>query len=112
MRRATPRASYLTPVRVLRSGGGSVDGSTEDISEGGMLLLGPCVLGDEEQVQVRFALPITGQVVSVHAVARWRREARDGRGATGLRFVDLDAGHRKTIAQYVEFFGVAVDQQS
>ncbi len=112
MRRAVPRASYLTPVRVLRSGGVSVDGSIEEISESGMLLLGPCVLDDEEQVQVRFALPITGQVISLGAVVRWRREARDGRGATGLRFVDLDAGHRKTIAQYVEFFGVAVDQQS
>jgi len=109
-RRATPRASYLTPVRVLRPGGGTVDGSTEDISEGGILLLGPGVLDDAEEVQVRFALPLTGQVISVNAVARWRREARDGRGATGLQFVNLDAEHRKTIAQYVEFFGVADDQ--
>jgi hypothetical protein len=57
-------------------------------------------------------LPLTGQVVSVNAVARWRREARDGRGATGLQFVDLDEGHRKSIAQYVEFFGVTGDQPS
>ncbi|RLB53069.1 MAG: hypothetical protein DRI90_21560, partial [Deltaproteobacteria bacterium] len=75
MRRAAPRASYLTPVRVHRAGGvAAVDGSTEDISEGGMLLLGPCALEDEEQVQVRFALPISGQVITVNAVARWRRE--------------------------------------
>ena len=109
-RRATPRASYLTPVRVMRTGGRSVDGSTEDISEGGMLLLGPGVLDDAEEVQVRFALPLTGQVISTNAVARWRREARDGRGATGLQFVELPAEHGKTIAQYVEFFGVADDQ--
>ena len=106
-RRQHPRAAYLTPVRVSRVGQQNVDASSEDISEGGMLLVGPRVLDDGEEVQVRFALPISGAVAVARAVARWSRAARDGRGAIGLAVVELDEAVREEIGQYVRYFGQA-----
>jgi hypothetical protein len=104
-RRRTPRAAYITPVRVKRGDGGLLDGRCEDISEGGMLLIASTRLNDEEKVHVHFALPITGTVVDVLAVARWVKTARDGKGAIGVQFADLPTKAHETIAQYVAFFG-------
>ncbi len=104
-RRQHARAAYLTPVRVARATGQRVDASSEDLSEGGMLLVAPRVLDDGEEVEVRFSLPISGQLAIVRAVARWSRAARDGRGAIGLAFVELDDAIRAEIAQYLRYFG-------
>jgi hypothetical protein len=106
-RRRTPRAAYITPVRVKRGDGGSLDGRSEDISEGGMLLIASSRLNEEEKVQVRFALPITGAVLEIDAIARWVKAARDGKGAIGVQFPDLPDKARETIAQYVAFFGAS-----
>ena len=101
-RRKYARAAYLTPVRV-KCGEITVDGTSEDISAGGLLLMVPQDL-DEKNVQVRFALPISGRVVSTEAIARWRSSARDGKGATGLEFVDLEWAARDEIDKYVKYF--------
>ncbi len=103
-RRQHPRAAYLTPVRVLREDGSSIDSSSEDISVGGMLLLGPELDSDAERVEVRFALPISGRIVTLGATTRWRSRARDGAGATGLQFAELDEASRDEIAKYVDYF--------
>lgn len=103
-RRKHPRAAYLTPVRVMREDGSSIDSSSEDISVGGMLLLGPELDSDGERVEVRFALPISGRIVKFEATTRWRSQARDGAGATGLQFSDVEQAAREEIAKYVDYF--------
>ena len=103
-RRRAERAPYNTPVRIVFPGGAS-DGRTEDISEGGLLVLSRAECIADQHVAVRFALPVEGKVASVEAVVRWVRARRpsDGPGgrAIGLEFVDLPPSVRASIAQYV-----------
>ncbi|MGE3669240.1 MAG: PilZ domain-containing protein, partial [Polyangiaceae bacterium] len=101
-RRKHPRAPYVTPVRVLEAEGRHVDGRTEDISEGGLLVLAerPCEVA---KVSVRFALPISGKIVSVEAEPRWVQRARGA--AIGLRFLELDPEACTEIRGYVSAMG-------
>lgn len=100
--RATPRAPYVTPVRLRLPDGHALDGRTEDISEGGLLIL---VTGDveaEASVLVRFALPTSGRMVSVPAVTRWVRST-GGREALGVRFEDPGEKVLEDIRAYVDY---------
>ncbi len=107
-RRRTPRAPYSTPVRIALPNG-SIDGRSEDISEGGMLVIcrQPCEAN--VRVTVRFALPIEGCVVSCDAHLRWvrcaRPDATDGPRALGLEFIDVPEETRASIARYTELMG-------
>jgi serine/threonine-protein kinase len=105
-RRRHARAPYLTPVRIVRSGDRSVDGNSEDVSEGGLLVFTPWPCDNGEQVDVRFALPLSGRIVTVKATARWIRTARRS-GATGLEFIDVPKSARQEIADYVRAMGAA-----
>ncbi|HXK17457.1 MAG TPA: protein kinase, partial [Polyangiaceae bacterium] len=58
-RRRFPRAPYVTPVRIYY-GSSVLDGRSEDVSVGGLLVLAPQAFEQAEQVKVRFALPMTG----------------------------------------------------
>jgi serine/threonine protein kinase len=102
-RRRFHRAPYLTPVRVLSSGG-DVDGRCEDISEGGMLLLSDKACKPNEEVSVRFALPIDGRIASCTARVQWVRTWPDrphAPQAIGLEFSNLSSDQRAAIARYV-----------
>ncbi|MGH7270867.1 MAG: PilZ domain-containing protein, partial [Polyangiaceae bacterium] len=107
-RRRMPRAPYITPVSLLLKGG-SIDGRTEDISEGGMLVIirQPCLPG--QVATVRFAAPMDGKVVNCEACIRWVRVARsdaaDGARAVGLEFVQAPPEVRSSIARYVTAMG-------
>jgi serine/threonine-protein kinase len=107
-RRRSPRAPYVTPVHISLPTG-AIDGRTEDISEGGMLVIcrEPCQTN--LRVTVRFALPIEGHVVSCEAHLRWARSASPdeigGPRALGLEFVDVPAEVRSSIAKYVQLMG-------
>lgn len=103
-RRRFPRAAYLTPVRIVRASGDTIDGRSEDISEGGMLILSPHVIEAKEDVEVRFALPISGDVIGVDAVARWVKGARDNKGAVGVEFKGLSEPARLEIGNYAKYF--------
>lgn len=94
------RAPYVTPVRIVEGSGSVLDGHSEDVSEGGLLVLTPraCTTGD--LVRVRFSLPASGKIVEVAALACWVRTAR-GSGAAGLQFQQLPDGARDEIARYV-----------
>lgn len=98
------RATYVTPVRILRKNEPPYDGRTEDISEGGMLVIGSAPIEQAEEVNVRFSLPVSGSLVTVAAVARWARWAKDSR-AVGVQFSDLPDPARKEIRRYVELMG-------
>ena len=115
-RRRHQRAPYITPVRVHRADGTFVDGRTEDISEGGILVIlpqtkeiaekvGAGASGDQpEHVRARFALPTDGQIVNLVGKVRWIRDAR-GRAALGIEFDSLAIPVRKAINTYVDFVG-------
>lgn len=110
-RRRAPRTPYVTPVHVVLSRG-SVDGRTEDISEGGLLVITRQHCEPSQRVTVRFALPIEGRVVSCEADLRWVRAARpdavDGARAIGLEFVEPSPALRASIKRYVEAMGGGV----
>jgi len=103
-RRRFARAPYVTPVRIQCANGTSLEGRSEDISVGGLLVLAPQAFGHEESVSVRFALPITGKLLEVPAIARWVKKAR-GTGAIGLEFAALAPDQLAVIENYVSAMG-------
>jgi hypothetical protein len=103
-RRRFARAPYVTPARIFRANGTTLDGRSEDISVGGLLVLAPPAFDQEERVKVRFALPITGKLLEVPAIARWVKMAR-GTGAVGLEFAALAPDHLVVIESYVVAMG-------
>ncbi len=98
-RRAYPRAPFVTPVRLVSSSG-SNDGRTEDVSEGGLLLVIDAQVREGERVTARMPLPLSGRVVTVEAIARWARTRR-GQKAIGLAFTSLPDDARDDIRGYV-----------
>jgi serine/threonine protein kinase len=102
-RRRFPRAPYVTPVRI-RHGQAVLDGRSEDVSVGGLLVLAPRAFDQAALVQVRFALPITGRVIETSATARWVKAA-GARGAVGLQFSALPAEAHGIIERYVTAMG-------
>ncbi len=98
-RRQFVRAPYVTPLRVL-VGGRAVDGRTEDISEGGVLMVTESGFGDGEQVTVRLPLPLSGRVVELAAKTRWIRSRRNQQ-AIGAEFSVVPDDVRTEIRGYV-----------
>lgn len=105
-RRAYARAPYVTPLRLIVEGSEPCDGRTEDISEGGVLVLLDSTVDLGSQLRLRLALPISGKIVEVAAVSKWERDHR-GRRAVGLEFVDLPGEAAQAIRRYVELMGPA-----
>jgi hypothetical protein len=104
MRRA-PRAPYRTPVRIELPGLGAVDGRSEDISVGGLLVITRSKATVGSLVTVRFALPIDGKVVGERAVVKWSRSAKRGGDlcAIGIELGAPSAETRSQIERYVAF---------
>jgi eukaryotic-like serine/threonine-protein kinase len=102
-RRRFPRAPYVTPVRIIH-GEMVLDGRSEDVSVGGLLVLAPQAFEQAQLVMVRFALPMTGRVLEIAATARWVKAA-GVRGAVGLQFSSLPAEAHEVIDRYVTMMG-------
>ncbi len=102
-RRRFPRAPYVTPVRIVHDQV-VLDGRSEDLSVGGLLVLAPQAFEQAQLVKVRFALPMTGRVIEVGATARWVKAA-GVRGAVGLQFSSLPAEAHEVIDRYVTMMG-------
>jgi len=81
-----------------------LDGRSEDLSVGGLLVLAPQAFEQAALVRVRFALPMTGRVIEVGATARWVKAARIS-GAVGLQFSALPAEAHEVIDRYVTMMG-------
>jgi serine/threonine-protein kinase len=104
-RRRAPRAYYQTPIQIVSERRGYVDGRSEDISAGGMMVIASSTLPEGERVTVRFALPTSGNLVQVTAVVGWARhraQTQRGRAAFGLEFVDPPEAMRAAVERYVE----------
>jgi eukaryotic-like serine/threonine-protein kinase len=102
-RRRFPRAPYVTRVRI-HHGETVLEGRSEDVSVGGLLVLAPQAFEQAALVKVRFALPMTGQVIEIDATARWVKAARVT-GAVGLQFSALPAAAHDVIERYVTMMG-------
>jgi serine/threonine protein kinase len=102
-RRRFPRAPYVTPVRIIH-GETVLEGRSEDVSVGGLLVLAPQAFEQAQLVKVRFALPMTGRVLEIDATARWVKAA-GVRGAVGLQFASLPADAHEVIERYVTMMG-------
>jgi eukaryotic-like serine/threonine-protein kinase len=98
-RRRAPRAPYNTPVRIVLDRV-SLDGRSEDISERGMLVLCRGECATDRLVQVRFASPIDGKVVALHARVRWVKGHTLGLRALGVEFVEVPDDVRVSINRY------------
>jgi serine/threonine protein kinase len=102
--RRLARAPYNTPVRLVLPDGG-IDGRSEDISAGGLLVLSRAECPAGQRITLRFALPMEGTVVSVEADVRWVRAAhgleKQGLCAIGLEFFQLPEPVRASVERYV-----------
>jgi serine/threonine protein kinase len=104
-RRRTPRAAYSTPVHIQLESGRAIDGRSEDLSEGGMLVICRDMADAGGIATAKFALPIEGKIVACQAHVRWVRAARpnepQGPRAIGLEFIDAPPAMRASITRYV-----------
>lgn len=105
--RKKARAGYVTPVRVTTSEG-AIDGRSEDVSESGMLLVLGKSCNANDQIGLRFALPIDGHVVSCTARVAWSRShaAVPGTHAVGVELVEPPADVIAAIRRYIQLMGV------
>ncbi len=102
--RSFARAPYVTPIRIL-SGGRSFDGHAADVSEGGLLVMVARDATPGEHVTLRFCLPVSGRVVSLEAVTRWKKEARF-QLAIGFAFENITEAARAEIHRFVTLAGI------
>jgi len=104
-RRRSVRAYCQTPLRVMAARGAVIDGRSEDISSGGMLVIAGAPLPAGERAVVRFALPASGNRVQCSAVVNWSRHraaTQRGRAAFGLEFVDVPPAMTEAITHQAE----------
>lgn len=103
------RAAYRTPVRVEVPGIGAVDGRSEDISSGGLLVVSRSGLKGGTEVTLRFALPLDGRIVSESAFVKWSRAARSddssGMSAMGVELRSPGPETLRQIERYVSLMG-------
>jgi hypothetical protein len=103
------RAPYRTPVRIEVPGIGALDGRSEDISGGGLLVVSRGSLKGGTEVTVRFALPLDGRVVSETARVTWSRATRSdetsGLCAIGVEIPSPSAETSRQIERYVSLMG-------
>jgi serine/threonine protein kinase len=108
-RRKNPRAGYATPVQLQLENGTVIDGRSEDISAGGMLVICRDMADAGGIANARFALPVEGKIVACQAHVRWVRAARpnepQGPRAIGIEFIDVPEAMRASIARYVALMG-------
>jgi hypothetical protein len=89
---------------VLRPNGKVVEGRSEDISVGGLLVVISAPCEANELVKLRFALPGTGRIVELQAITKWVRNTR-GTEAVGFEFTQITGDAHGTIEHYVSSMG-------
>ncbi len=100
-RERTERAPYLTTVRLKTDAGLTFDGRSEDISEGGIFVIASCPIEKGARLDVRFALPVSGAIVTLPSQVRWVVERAHNKVALGLSFLAIDDGSHRLIREYV-----------
>ena len=105
-RRQFVRAPYVTPVLLISPTGGEIEARSEEISEEGMLVITALSFPLGAPMQMRFASPMTGEMIVLDGSVRWTREGR-GRSAIGLEFAYVPPVLRGAVAQYIAMVPVA-----
>lgn len=109
LQRRFVRAAYRTPVRIEVPGIGSVDGRSEDVSRGGLLVVARGGVKGGSEVTLRFALPLDGRVVAEPAIVKWSRAARSdestGLCAIGVEMTSASVETLRQIDRYVSLMG-------
>ena len=104
-RRRAPRQVVRMLCQAVRERDFSLLGELAvDISEGGMLLLSEQTCKQNEEVTVRFALPIEGRITVCKANVQWvraRPERTHSPQAIGLEFIDVSSEVRASLGRYV-----------
>ena len=100
-RERAARAPYQTTVRLKDENGQGFEGRSEDISEGGIFVITATPVEKGSRIDVRFALPVTGSIVSFPAQVRWIVERAPNKVALGLAFLAIDDGSHRLIREYV-----------
>ena len=95
------RVPYVTPLVFVTPSGNAIEARSEEISEEGMLILSPLAYPIGTSIRVRFASPMTGEMMTVDGTIRWLREGR-GRTAMGIEFRDVPRSLRDAVAEYVQ----------
>ena len=103
------RAAYRTPVRIEVPGIGSIDGRSEDVGGGGLLVVSKGSVEAGTEVTIRFALPLDGRVVAEPAIIKWERSARSddssGLCAIGVELTAPSPEALRQIERYVTLMG-------
>ena len=73
-----------------------------------MLVVTPLPFPLGSPIKMRFASPVTGEMIVVGGSVRWTREGR-GRSAMGLEFEDVSPMLRGVVAQYIAMLPSAQD---
>jgi serine/threonine protein kinase len=108
-RRMHVRAPYVTPVVLFSPTGSQIQARSEEISEEGMLVLTPLAFPLGAALKLRFATPVTGEMISIESSVRWLREAR-GRSAMGVEFLSVPPVLRRVVADYIAMLPVSQAQ--
>ena len=88
-------------MRLKDENGQGFEGRSEDISEGGIFVITATPVEKGSRIDVRFALPVTGSIVSFPAQVRWIVERAPNKVALGLAFLAIDDGSHRLIREYV-----------
>jgi c-di-GMP-binding flagellar brake protein YcgR len=86
--------------------GSEIQARSEEISEEGMLVLTPLAFPLGASLKLRFASPVTGEMISIDSSVRWLREAR-GRSAMGVEFMNVPPVLRRVVADYIAMLPVS-----
>ena len=102
--RLTSASSFARPMsRRCRSSCRTAPASrraAKRISEEGMLVLSPLHFDLGVPLGVRFASPMTGEMIAIDASVRWTRDGR-GKSAVGLEFVGVPPVLRRVVADFI-----------
>ncbi len=98
-RRGHVRVPYRAPVEMRLPSGDFAEGSIQDLSVGGVLVMTNRNVEPLSRVVMRFPLP-SGVIVMGSATVRWAREAHSN-NALGLEFEELEDAYKRAIAEYV-----------
>jgi len=104
--RRVARAPFVTPVVLIAQSGAEIDARSEEISVDGMLVVATAALPLGDAVKLRFASPRTGEMIVLHGMVRWTREAR-GRSALGVEFASVPPLLRSVVAEYIAMLPTA-----
>jgi len=100
-RRETARAAYGAAVE-LWDADRTIAGRSEDISEGGFLVIADAEIEERSHIAIRFPLPTSGRIVTCAARVSWARTNDIGKSAMGIELLEPDDPVRNSIAEYVK----------